>query len=59
MFAWGSKLYLADTETGEVRELYALENDVLGLGSVSRDGRWIYFSSTVTEADLWRVDWSR
>ncbi|MEX2468044.1 MAG: protein kinase [Gemmatimonadota bacterium] len=58
VFAWGSRLYLADTETDEVRELYALEDDVLGLGSVSSDGRWIYFSRTVTEADLWRIDWS-
>ena len=57
VFAWGSRLYLADTVTGEVREIHALENDVLGLGSVSADGRWIYFSRTVTQADLWRISW--
>ena len=59
VFAWGSRLYLADTASGEVRELYTLEDDVLGLGSVSNDGRWIYFSRTVTQADLWRIDWTR
>ncbi|MDZ7780563.1 MAG: protein kinase [Gemmatimonadota bacterium] len=57
VFAWGSRLYLADTRTGDVREIFGLGNDVLGLGSVSADGRWIYFSRTVTEADLWRVRW--
>lgn len=59
LFAWGSRLYLADLETDEVREVYSLGDDVVGLGSVSRDGRWIYFSRTVTDADLWRIDWSR
>lgn len=59
LFVWGSRLYLADLDADTVREVYSLGDDVLGLGSVSVDGRWIYFSRTVTDADLWRIDWGR
>jgi Tol biopolymer transport system component len=57
VFAWGSRLYLADVDAGRVRELGSFAPHAVGLGSVSPDGRWLYYSMSVTEADLWSIEW--
>ena len=57
VFVDGNTIYIADVNAGTVRELLSLGRDVGGLGSVSPDGRWLYFSRTVTEADLWSLRW--
>jgi Tol biopolymer transport system component len=59
VFAWQNSLYLGDMATQQVRKIFSFERDRIGLGSVSRDGRWIYLSRTVTEADLWSIEWRR
>jgi serine/threonine-protein kinase len=57
VFAWGSRLYLADVDAGRVSELGSFAPHAVGLGSVSPDGRWLYYSMSVTEADLWSIEW--
>ena len=46
-----------DARTRAVNEILAAGRDQLGLGSLTPDGRWIYFARTVNEADLWRISW--
>ncbi len=55
VFVWKNKLYLEDLATHKTREILSSDRDQLALGSVSRDGKWIYFARTVTEADLWAM----
>ncbi|HEY4130238.1 MAG TPA: hypothetical protein VGM50_06450, partial [Gemmatimonadaceae bacterium] len=56
VFVWRNKLYLEDLATHKSSEILISDRDQLALGSVSRDGKWIYFARTVTEADLWSME---
>jgi Tol biopolymer transport system component len=56
VFVWRNKLYLEDLATHKSSEILNSDRDQLALGSVSRDGKWIYFARTVTEADLWSME---
>ena len=59
VFVWRNKLYLEDVATRKTSELLSFERDQLALGSVSRDGRWLYFSRTISEGDLWSLESKR
>ena len=52
----GNGLYLVDRETAEVRQIFASGRDVLGPPRLTQDGRTVYYSRRITEADIWRVD---
>jgi serine/threonine-protein kinase len=52
----GNGFYVVDRETGEVRQIYASGRDVLGPPRLTHDGRTVYYSRRITEADVWRVD---
>jgi eukaryotic-like serine/threonine-protein kinase len=51
----GNAFYTVDRTTGEVRRVFGVDRDILGPPRLSRDGRAIYFTRRVTEADLWMV----
>jgi Tol biopolymer transport system component len=49
----GKEFFVADVETKEVRTVFSVDRDVVGPPRLSRDGREMYFSRRVTEADIW------
>jgi Tol biopolymer transport system component len=51
----GNAFYLADRETKQVRKIFAVTRDVIGPPQLTRDGRAMYYSRRVTEADIWLV----
>jgi hypothetical protein len=44
---------VVDRETGSVRQLFAVQRDVIGPPRLTKDGKAAYFTRRVTEADLW------
>jgi hypothetical protein len=46
---------MADIQSGNVQEIISLNPDRLEVGTLSHDRRWIYFSRTTTEADIWML----
>jgi hypothetical protein len=42
-----------DTRTKAARKVFTVARDVLGPPRLTRDGRALYFSRRVTEADVW------
>jgi Tol biopolymer transport system component len=51
----GNAFYLADRVTGEVGRVFAVSPDVIGPPQLTRDGRTMYYTRRVTEADIWMV----
>lgn len=51
----GKAFYVVDHETREVRKVLSVTRDVIGPPQLTRDGRTMYFSRRVTEADIWLV----
>ncbi|MBI2072105.1 MAG: PD40 domain-containing protein [Gemmatimonadetes bacterium] len=51
----GKAFYLVDRETRQVRQAFSVTRDVIGPPQLTRDGRTVYFSRRVTEADIWLV----
>ena len=49
----GNEFFVVDVETKEVRKVFSVDRDVIGPPRLSRDGREMYFSRRVTEADIW------
>ena len=47
-----NNMYLLDAVSGEVREILS---DMQSDFSVSRDNRWIYFTRSLREADIWML----
>ncbi|HUF28721.1 MAG TPA: protein kinase [Gemmatimonadaceae bacterium] len=47
--------HVVDSRTGEVRQVWSVERDIIGPPRLSADGRWAYFSRRVTEADIWML----
>jgi len=52
----GNAFYLVDREREALRKVFSTERDVLGPPALSRDGRSLYFTRRVTEADIWLVN---
>lgn len=51
------KLYLIDSQSKKVRELFSVTPNEFGHGvTISRDDRLIYFSLVTTEADIWLMN---
>jgi Tol biopolymer transport system component/tRNA A-37 threonylcarbamoyl transferase component Bud32 len=49
-----SKIYLVDSQTREVHEIFSAAPNDAGQGSpISPDDRWIYFTAATTESDVW------
>ena len=45
---------LVDADTGEARELFAVGGNMMGSSvGISRDNRWITYTETATEGDVW------
>jgi Tol biopolymer transport system component len=51
--AHGKAFYIVDSDTKEVREIFSVPRDVIGPPRLTRDGRWMFYSRRVTEADIW------
>ncbi len=49
----GKKFFVIDRESKEVREIYSVTWDVLGPPRLTHDGRKMYYSRRVNQADLW------
>ena len=49
----GKEFFVVDVETKEVSTVFSVDRDVIGPPRLSRDGREMYFSRRVTEADIW------
>jgi Tol biopolymer transport system component len=49
----GRAFYLVDRETKQVRKIFSVSRDVIGPPQLTRDGRTLYYSRRVTEADIW------
>ena len=49
----GKAFYLVDRETKVVRKVFAVTRDVIGPPQLTPDGRSMYFTRRVTEADIW------
>jgi Tol biopolymer transport system component len=48
-------IYLLDTLSGNVREIFSVAPNAVQVVAPARDGRWIYFGLTVDEADVWMM----
>ena len=52
--AQDGKIYLVDSRSRKAHEILSLATDEVGQAfSVSSDDRWIYFSLSVIESDIW------
>jgi serine/threonine-protein kinase len=49
----GKAFYLVDRETRAVRNVFDVTRDVIGPPQLTQDGREMYFTRRVTEADIW------
>jgi hypothetical protein len=49
----GGRLMLADTETAQTREVFALPGEVVAHPRLSQDNRFLYFTHATTGADIW------
>ncbi len=56
IYSEGGKVFIADTESGSVRQL--LENPLVEIRSpfVSRDGTLLYYTAANYESDIWLLD---
>jgi hypothetical protein len=52
----GREFSIIDGQSGQARKIFSVERDVLGPPRMPRDGRSIYFTRRVTEADIWMVE---
>jgi len=51
----GSGYYVVDRETGRTSQVFSSGRDVIGPPALTRDGRELYYTRRVTEADIWLV----
>ncbi len=51
----GNSFFIVDRATKRVRKIFGSTRDVLGPPRLSRDGRRMFFSRRVTEADIWLI----
>ena len=49
----GNAFYIVDRQTKAVRQVLAVTRDVIGPPQLTPDGRTLYFTRRVTEADIW------
>ena len=54
----GKEFFVIDSQSGKKpgRKIFSVERDSIGPPRMTRDGRRIYFTRRVTEADIWVVD---
>jgi hypothetical protein len=56
VFPSDGKLFLLDSETGDVQELFAPPLGYADYPTVSRDNRTLYFTFRNMEADIWLLE---
>lgn len=49
----GKAFYVIDVETRAVRKIFSVPRDVIGPPQLTPDGRTVFFTRRVTEADIW------
>ena len=56
IYSEGGKVFIADSESGSVRQLF--ENPLVDIRSpfISRDGKLLYFTAATNESDIWMLD---
>ena len=52
----GKALYVVDRVTRRVRKIFSVAGDVIGPPQLTRDGRTLYYSRRVTQADVWLLN---
>ena len=51
----GKDFFVLDTQSKEVRKIFPFVLDSIGPPRPTRDGRNIYFTRRVTDADIWLI----
>lgn len=59
VYTAGNKMFLADTETKKIKELYTFQKYEPRSPFVSRDGRLLYYIAHSNESDIWLLDISQ
>ena len=56
IYSEGGKIFIVDSESGSVRQLF--ENPLVDIRSpfISRDGKLLYFTAATNESDIWMLD---
>jgi hypothetical protein len=52
----GKAFYVVDRVTRQVRKVFSVAQDVIGPPQLTRDGRTLYYSRRVTQADIWLLN---
>ncbi|HEV7745591.1 MAG TPA: protein kinase [Pyrinomonadaceae bacterium] len=50
------KVFIANTKTKKVREIYSHEPEEIRSAAVSRDGQLLYYTVSSSESDIWLLD---
>lgn len=51
-----SKIYIADTVTKKIKEVFSRQPEQIGTPFVSRDGRLLYYTAFSYQSDIWLLD---
>jgi hypothetical protein len=49
----GNAFYVVDAASKAVQKIYSTNRDVIGPPRLTGDGRYMFFTRRVTEADIW------
>ncbi|HEX9961771.1 MAG TPA: hypothetical protein VGB00_12600, partial [Pyrinomonadaceae bacterium] len=56
VFARGNKIYIADSETKKIKEIFSHQPEHIRAPFVSRDGRLLYYTAFSNQSDIWLLD---
>jgi Tol biopolymer transport system component len=59
LYAFGGRLFVADTDSKQTRQILERTGEALGDPSLTRDGRSLYFTHATTGADIWLMTFKR
>ncbi|HEX8368885.1 MAG TPA: protein kinase [Pyrinomonadaceae bacterium] len=56
VFVRENKIYLADSETKKIKEIFSRQPEQIRTPFVSRDGRLLYYTALSNQSDIWLLD---
>jgi Tol biopolymer transport system component len=56
VFALGDKIYIVDTETKKIKEIFSHQPEYIRTPFVSRDGRLLYYTALSSQSNIWLLD---
>ncbi|MCY7374548.1 MAG: serine/threonine-protein kinase, partial [Pyrinomonadaceae bacterium] len=59
VFESENKIFLADSETKKIKEIFSHLPEIINSSFVSRDGRLLYYTAHSSESDIWLLDVSQ